>query len=357
MDSGILFRLLRDPGSMRGLTPAEWDLTLRQARHAGVLGRLEALAAEAGVLPALLPRVRARLEAARVDIEQQHRLIRWEVTRIRRALAPIGVAVVLLKGAAYLHADLPVARGRHFNDVDILLHAERIRDVEAALRAGGWEPIQLSAYDERYYREWSHELPPMVHRDRQIVVDVHHNILPPTGRLRPDPRLLLAAARPLPGSALRVLARADMALHSACHLFQSGELHKGLRDLGDLDGLVRGFAPLPGFWPELAARAATLGVERPLYYGLRFAERFLGTPVPPEVRPIVARATPPLPVRAAMDALVTAAITPDHPAYPRRRTGLARRLLTVRHHWLRMPPLMLARHLLHKALARRAEGE
>jgi Uncharacterised nucleotidyltransferase len=197
----------------------------------------------------------------------------------------------------------------------------------------------------------------MVHRDRQIVVDVHHNILPPTGRLCPDPRLLLAAARPLPGAELRVLAPADMALHSACHLFQSGELHKSLRDLGDLDGLIRCFAARPGFWPELAARAATLGVERPLYYGLRFAERLLGTPVPRDAVPRLARAAPPLPVRAAMDALVTTAITPDHPAYPRRRTGLARRLLTVRHHWLRMPPLMLARHLLHKALARRAEGE
>jgi hypothetical protein len=53
-----------------------------------------------------------------------------------------------------------------------------------------------------------------------------------------------------------------------------------------------------------------------------------------------------------MDALVPAAIVPDHPTHPRRRTGVARRLLTVRYHWQRMPPLMLAWHLLHKVTER-----
>ena len=76
-------------------------------------------------------------------------------------------------------------------------------------------------------------------RTDRSCVDVHHNILPPTGRLRPDPRLLLAAARP--ASRVRTSAcsaPADMVLHSACHLLQSGEHDKSLRDLGDLDGLI-----------------------------------------------------------------------------------------------------------------------
>jgi hypothetical protein len=340
---------------MGGLSPAEWDVILRQARHAGVLARLDVLGEWGGLRTALPPRVRARLASARADVEQQHRLIRWEVTRIRRALRGLGLPLVLLKGAAYLYADLPAGRGRQFNDVDILVPAERLPDVETALLGEGWESTGLSAYDERYYREWSHELPPLVHKDRQIVVDVHHNILPPTGRLRPDARRLLEAARPLAGSELRVLAPADMTLHCACHLFQSGELHKSLRDLGDLDALVRGFGSA-AFWTELVERARTLDVERPLYYGLRFARRLLATPVPPDIEPALTRIGPPAPVRAAMDALVGMAIEPDHPTRPRRRIGLARGLLTVRHHWLRMPPFMLARHLTRKALARESDA-
>jgi hypothetical protein len=60
-------------------------------------------------------------------------------------------------------------------------------------------------------------------------------------------------------------------------------------------------------------------------------------------------------VRFAMDILVTEAIVPDRPMRP-RRTRLARGLLSVRHHWLRMPPPLLIRHVLHKALAGRTPG-
>jgi hypothetical protein len=86
MIRGLLLRALGEPASMAGLAPAEWDVLLRQGRHMGALGRLCALAAAAGVLPAVPSRVRVRLEAALEDVEQQHRLIRWEVIRLRRAL-------------------------------------------------------------------------------------------------------------------------------------------------------------------------------------------------------------------------------------------------------------------------------
>lgn len=355
MERGLLLRALREPESMHGITPAEWDLVLRQARGAGSLARLCAVAQETGILGALPARVRERLETEYAAVAQQHRLIRWEVTRIRRALARTGVPLVLLKGAAYLFADLPAARGRHFSDVDLLVPTDRLFAVEKTLRQHGWESTKLSAYDQRFYRDWSHELPPMVHKDRHIIVDVHHNILPPTGRLRPDPKLLLEAARPLPGSSLSVLAPTDMVLHSSCHLLQSGELDTSLRDLIDLDVLIRHFGLETNFWEELGTRAVALGVERPLYYGLRFADRLLGTPVPVEAIGAIERAAPLRAVRLAMDVLVTEAIVPGHPIRPRRML-LARGLLSVRHHWLRMPPLLLVRHVLHKALAARSKG-
>jgi hypothetical protein len=265
------------------------------------------------------------------------------------------VPLVLLKGAAYLLADLPAARGRHFSDVDLLVPRDRLRAVEEALLQQGWQFSKLSTYDQRFYRDWSHELPPMAHKNRHIILDVHHNILPPTGRLRPDPQLLLEAALPLPGLSLSVLSPADMVLHSACHLLQSGELDKSLRDLTDLDILVRHFGTEEGFWGMLVARAAALGVERPLYYGLRFADRLLGTPVPAAASRALKRAAPPRAVRVAMDILVTETIVPS-PAKRPGRTRLARGLLALRYHWLRMPPLLLIRHVLHKALADRTSG-
>ena len=53
--------------------------------------------------------------------------------------------------------------------------------------------------------------------------------------------------------------------------------------------------------------------------------------------------------RAIMDALFERALMPLHPSCARRGSALARWCLYVRGNWLRMPPLMLARHLWTKA--------
>jgi hypothetical protein len=68
--------------------------------------------------------------------------------------------------------------------------------VEAALMLRGWATGKTTAYDQRYYRRWMHELPPLRHIGRQTWLDVHHAILPITARLKPDSAKLLAASRP-----------------------------------------------------------------------------------------------------------------------------------------------------------------
>jgi hypothetical protein len=140
------------------------------------------------------------------------------------------------------------------------------------------------AYDERYYRTWRHELPPMVHLRRGNAIDVHHTILPETAPVRPDPALLLAAARPIPGEqgALGVytLCPHDMFLHSAVHLFFGGEFDQGLRDLFDLHRLALHFDNEPGFCDGLMARVDALELTRPLFYALRYITCIFGTPVP-----------------------------------------------------------------------------
>ena len=247
----VLFRALSEPKSVLAFTLAEWDLLLRQARHAAAVGRLGALLDESGALDGVPAKAREHLEAAGALVQQQHRLMRWEVTRIRRALASIGVDIVLLKGAAYLLASLPPAKGRLFSDVDILVPKSRLPEVEATLLSQGWEFLDIVAYDDRFYRAWSHELPPMKHRDRYIVVDV-----------------------------------------------------------------------------------------------------LLGTPIDQQALERVAARAPAAHLRAAMDFLVTEALAPQSSGEASRKNRMARGLLYLRHHWQRMPPLLLARHLLHKSLSR-----
>ena len=96
----------------------------------------------------------------------------WEVNRLLWALKDIDVPLILLKGAAYLLAGLPPARGRIFADVDLLVPEERIGEIEERLVERGWFKTQIDPYDDRYYRVWMHEIPPLRHRERGTEIDI-----------------------------------------------------------------------------------------------------------------------------------------------------------------------------------------
>jgi hypothetical protein len=307
---------------------------------------------------ALLDRVpagpRAALIAAQILATAQQEEVRREVAHVSEALQSLAVPVVLLKGAAYLMAGLPAALGRTFTDVDVLVPWDRLAEVEAALMLAGWATTNQSEYDQRYYRTWMHELPPMQHIRRQTVLDVHHAILPGTARLKPKSSTLFSAARPLEGMPrLHVLAPPDMVLHSMSHLFHNDDFSHGLRDLSDLDLLLRHFNGTSGFWEQLVERAKELDLLRPLYYGLRQVQRVFCTPVPAVTLQESRSSSPPWPLRSGMDWLWSQALRTPHASTAGPLTAFGSFALYVRAHWLRMPPGLLARHLFVKATARR----
>jgi hypothetical protein len=347
-DHALLLRVLQTPAGLARLSPEELSRTIDAAESARLLGWLVTEAGRRG-LPSGAPAwLGDRWLSACALVDEYDRSLRWEMDRLDRALGPTGVRWVLLKGAAYLAAGLPAGRGRRVADIDILVPQASLPEVERALQAHGWDSGELDPYDERYYREWMHELPPMVHAQRGAVVDVHHAILPKTGRLRPESaRLLDQAVEIAPG--LRVPAPPHLILHAAAHLFHDGEIAGAIRDLVDLDRLLRDFDGREGFWPSLLAEAQALDLGRPAYYAVRYARRLFGTPVPAGALNTLDRWAPPGPITATMDRLVARTI-----AGPAGSSSSAAALaLYVRSHWLRMPPALLARHLVRKAVAAR----
>jgi hypothetical protein len=346
----LLPRTLRAPAQATRLSLEQWDLLVRQARQAGLLARLHDRFSEHGMAEAIPQPVRWHFEAAATLAAKQHIAVRWEVGQIRAALAAIGGPLVVLKGAAYVMAGLPAAHGRLFNDIDILVPRALLNRAEAALMLAGWHTTGLSSYDERYYRRWMHEIPPMQHLRRATVIDVHHAILPDTARYFPDPDKLLGRVVPvadLPG--VFVLSAEDRILHSAAHLFHDGELPHGLRDLTDLDLLLRHEAAAPRFWPRLVARADELQLGRPLFYALRYARHFLATPVPAEVWEVLRPVAPSPLLLRLMDGIFSRALAPAHASCSDALSPPARQAAYIRAHWLRMPSHLLLPHLLHKA--------
>ena len=348
---GLLPAVLMDPSITSSLSAREWNDLLTAARENALIARLTVVLSDAGLLAQAPAKARRHMRASEIAAESTHMAVRLEANKVLRALADVDTPIVLLKGSAYVMAGLSPARGRYVGDLDFMVPREKIGEVEEVLIREGWIPTEMDEYDQRYYREWAHEIPPLQHRDRETPIDVHHTIVALTARVRPDAAALLAASVPLEDSRARVLAPADMVLHSAVHLFND-DVGKPLRDLLDQDDLLREFGARPGFWDDLVARARLHGLGRPLFHMLRQTRRILGTPIPPEVEQGAAAWAPGLIVRGTMDRLFALRFSGE--AWARRPSGtaFANGVLYVRSHWLRMPFPLLVRHLSVKALRR-----
>lgn len=350
-----LLAALSEPGSMARLDLADWNALVPVARRHGVLGRLAWLVRRDGVSPEVPAAPAAHLRWAARVAEACAREVRYEARLIAAALAGVETEVVLLKGAAYVVGGYAAGGGRFFQDTDILVRESALPRVEIALMRAGWHVESHDAYDQRYYREWMHELPPLRHVRRGTALDVHYNILPRIGRLRPDAGRILAASRPVDAEGrLRVPAPADLILHSAAHLFQNGEFEHGLRDLSDLQLLVAEHVRDDEAWRALVDRAEALDLLLPLHCGLVLLEGMLGVAVPAVARERLARALP-RGGAGALPGLFRAALTPAPQPQWRSGAGAASRAaLYVRSHWVRMPPTWLVWHLVRKAVKRPA---
>jgi len=324
-DARILTEALRDPATAARLDAAGWTALLAIARAEQLIGTL-AHRLHGLPMPAAAARI---LDDARASAEQGRSAALWEAEMARRALVPLGMPVILLKGTAYAAAGLAASTGRSIGDLDILVPRARLDEAEAALLAAGWEWVKPDPYDDLYYRRWMHELPPLIHRERDRMIDVHHTILPLTARITPDVDALMADSEMLENG-LRILAPHDRICHAAAHLFADGDLAGGLRNLWDVHCLVEECDAA-----GLEARAARHGLGRAVKRALRLADRLYGAGVPIEeesgggdqwyLRRLLAR---------------------DGWGRPTRK--LTRFGFYVRSHWLRMPPILLAQHLLKK---------
>jgi len=326
----LLVRALRDPDSVRD---CDWAGLISAARAEQLIGSL-AFRMEGRPVPAA---VAAAFEAARRHAAQARVQALWEAEMARRALSPLGVPVILMKGTAFHAAGLEASVGRSVGDLDIMVPRDSLDSVESALIAAGWEPVKpADGYDDAYYRRWMHELPPLIHRTRDRMIDVHHTILPMTARPRPDADALVAASVALDGG-LRILSPADIVVHAAAHLLADGDLAGGLRNLWDIDRLLREFDS-PGFRLELARRARLHQLGGPVARALRLTNRLYGTPVSDSFAGRF----------GLSDRLFEARLLARNGWGQECRKPL-RLAFYVRSHWLRMPPLMLARHLWIKA--------
>ncbi len=332
MPKPSLIDLLREPARVSGVADADWNEIVIQGTNAQLLGQLAAAIERAGCADQVPQAVRVHLALAILTSGKRREAALWEVAAIRRAI-DADIPLVVLKGCAYAACEDANACGRLFSDIDILVPQPMLERAESRLIAAGFNPAQVSAYDQRYYREWMHEVPPMEHVRRHTSVDLHHAINPPVSRVHvPTAALMAGLVETAPG--VFVLDPVDRVIHCALHLVQEGDATKLLRDLYDLHLLVRHHFGDEARLALLWQRAEALGVlhlVRPAQQAATSVFSADGQRRNP--RGWLGRS------------LVAAAIWPR----PALAAPLAEQALLAHSHWIKMPLGLLVPHLARKA--------
>jgi hypothetical protein len=283
------------------------------------------------------------LENARVRTAHDKRMLTFEAERIERALKGSGIKPVLLKGAAYVARGLRAGQGRRVSDIDILVEERHLAETEMLLREAGWvgEAATAGEYDQAYYRRWMHELPPMRHKRRRTLVDVHHRLLPRTARLQPRHDLMMAAAKPIENSSLATFDAADRFIHSAIHIFADGAFETAPRSFielyylfDDLNAAEQG---------RLIDRAAEVNALRPVAGALWAVSHYFDAANAHAVLRSMGVGGVSLSLRTAIRLWVRG-------GWAKPLAGFA---LYVRSHFMRMPTGMLLKHLIAQAFRRR----
>ncbi len=355
MHISLLIKVLQSPKIINNFNVKEWNLLLRQASSAKMLARLAQCFNACNLMGAVPEKILKHINSEQVKVAHLHTQVNQEVQALNQLFNKLAIKAIYLKGTAYLLADLPLAQGRFFSDIDILLNENDIAKVEIALKCQGWKSQKTDDHDQAYYRDHMHEIPPMQHIMRGTVIDIHHNILPVCNDNKIDISLLSANALKLADNSTHnhasyVLAPAAMFLHSAIHLFHEGELTQGLRGLSDLDMLLSHFEKSEaGFSQQLIDLAKRINQQQSLFYAWRYLAKIFNKPLSKTAQTFVDNYQQQVANLDTIDFIFTNLFTAHHSTTASWRFTLAAQLAYWRGHLLRMPLRLLIPHLLKKS--------
>lgn len=338
--ASVLMPFLGGNLDLTRLDEEQWSLLFAESRSVGLQARITTALSENGHLSLLPPSLQLQVAANFERVDGFHRDVTREIRAIEIALKSLDVPRFLLKGAAYVHWQLPPMKGRFFSDIDLLVPREALPNVESILMLNGWIASDLSDYDQRYYRDWSHEVPPLTHLRRGSTIDLHHSLVMPTCRLLVDSVSMIANGKIGEGGWWR-LSDEDLLLHSVAHLLLNSEFTHGLRDLSDIDLLYRHFLDEDvDFASRLEFRAKEVGLYPLLRSAASLANSFFRTPFPASCCKNSSTVS---------EHLLATSCSVRHPETKPSAQAFSDLVLSIREVYYRFPWDLLVKHLFHKA--------
>jgi len=341
----LIIQLFKEPNSLKELSLSQWQKILLVLRHHHLLARYADRLAQFGLYETLPEYCQHHFNNARIIADNQSLQVFFEARELCKNIGQDVNYLIFLKGAGYTLSGHPVGKSRIYNDIDVLVDKQSIKKIEQKLFFLGWVGEVGSDYDDRYYRKWSHEIPPLRHSQRGTIIDIHHNIVPPISGRAPDVTSLTNQMVKSPDG-YSVLSPSAMTLHSAVHLFFNEDMTKGYRDLIDLHILMSECLET-NYWTDLLQLAKETKFERELYLACRYTNLILGTQIPD----LITSGIKPISLikLRILDFMFFPILAPVHPYSKPRFYSLAEFMVLMRGHYLKMPLHVLTYHLLAKS--------
>jgi hypothetical protein len=339
-----VFDVLSEPKRVVEFDLSQWQSLIRILRGADLLATFYYLLQRNSLLGSIPPYALKHIESAKIYADRQAHQVRNESKALSLLLAKSDIQPVFLKGAAYVLRQDINHYGRVMSDIDILVKKSQLNAVEDVLQKNDWAESKLDDYDQQYYRKWAHELPPYKHIYRGTSLDIHFTLLPPITGIDIDEVELFANIQETENGKL-VLPPNLLVLHCIIHLFFNEDFSKSLRDVLDIHMLVAQLEATEGL-DGIIALSKSMGFYNELYYALSVRDLVFQT----ESIKIYQLAMPKnhALTNFFVKKILYRAIMPHHDLVFNRWNNVARFIMYIRGHLLKMPVKILIPHMFVK---------
>ena len=265
--------------------PAACERILLVAQNHGIVALLHDRL-QGPRLAEMVPVTLRQATASAAQLKAMQSLLReYQCRLILAQLERLAIPALLLKGSALAYWAYPSTHLRECSDIDLLLRSRSDVDrVVAMLETLHFTPRDQTLPGDLVCFEMT--CVGTAANNAGLEIDLHWQLSStPTFAFRLGWDELQASAKPLPSLAAnaRGLAPVHALMHACMHRIQnkSNHLRDKLKWLYDLEVLAKSFAPAD--WNHLATLAIERGLAGTCADGIRAAQRFFGTSVPPAI--------------------------------------------------------------------------
>jgi putative nucleotidyltransferase-like protein len=240
--------------------PLNWEEVLKSASWHGIAPLLYHNLKELSGIP---QEVNDQLKKAYYGNMARNMYLYAELGRILEGFVEKGLEVIVLKGAALAQTVYGDIALRPMGDIDLLVRKKDLPYAEEIMSNLNYSTY-MDSKSQEWYRQNHFHLPPYIHSDKSIAVEIHHHIAARPFRIEIDNWWERAREGKIANCKVLTPSPGDMLFHLCLHLFNHGYNKSLLRGLCDISETLRYYEDGLN-WRQFQNEVSKYGVNKLVY--------------------------------------------------------------------------------------------